>query len=89
MKARVRAWEVEDHCVPAIWTRREEADGSTTYDGIYTVTMKFDIIGNDQSVRDFVSGVKVGQPIKSLNFGEIKPKGRRQAVKGRMYVFNE
>ncbi len=89
MKAKITGWEVHDHGVPALWTRREYPDGSVGYDGIYTVTMKFDVIGNADAAEQFLNGVKVGQAIKSINLGEIKPKGRRQAVKGRMYVFNE
>lgn len=89
MKAVVTAWEVKDTGVPALWTRQEHTDGSITYEGISEVTMKFTVVGNIGAAQEFLEGVRVGQPIKSLNFGDIKSKGRRPAAKGRMYVFTE
>jgi hypothetical protein len=88
MRARVTSWEAKDVC-PALWTRQEHSDGSVSYDGVYEVSMKFQVVGNVNAAKEFLNGVRVGQPIKSINLGEIKPKGRRPATKGRIYVFTE
>jgi hypothetical protein len=88
MKAKVTSWEVRDHGVPAIWTRREHRDGSITFDGIYEVSMKFDVVGNMGDVKEFLNGVKVGQQIKSMNFGGIETKGQKEnKTTARKYVF--
>lgn len=88
MKATITAWEVKD-VGPALWTGKKHADGSTSYEGISEVTMKFDVVGNVNAAEEFLNGVKVGQMIKSINLSEIKPKGRRPATRARLYVFDE
>lgn len=93
MKAKITSWEVKE-IGPAFDTRQEhyDSDGklvAATYDGVSEVTMKFQVIGNVDAAQEFLWGVRVGQPIKSINLGEIKPRGRRLKAKARMYVFDE
>ena len=93
MIARVTAWEVREGG-PAFNTRRTLYNSSgevigASYEGVSEVTMKFQVIGDIGAAQEFLNGVRVGQPIKSLSFGDIKPHGRRPEMKGRMYVFSE
>lgn len=83
MKARVTSWEVEERG-PALWARQQWNDGSASYDGITEVTMKFDVVGDINAVKEFLQGVKIGQSIKALSFGAGKSK---EKASGRQYVF--
>jgi len=81
MRTRVKGWNVKD-CGPAIWTRKENRDGSVSFDGVSEVNITFDVIGNFKDVTDFVKAMTEGDAIQGIT---IKSKSGR----GRRYVFKD
>ncbi len=90
MKALLKSWQVEQ-LGPAFSTRREEPDGSVSYEGISDVTLRFTVIGNDATefIGD-IQNMKPGAVIQSINLGAHKTVSSELGVvlrSGRKYVF--
>lgn len=90
MKAMIQGWEVQERG-PAYHTRREEPDGSISFEGVSDVTLRFTVIGNDamEFLKD-LRGMKMGTAIQEIQFGAPASELRKKLTgieNGRKYVF--
>lgn len=90
MKATIHNVEVKDLMIPALETRQEHADGSVTYQGVYDVSLRIRVVGNDGDAAEFLGDLKAGTRLQSLQIAKPASKLRKKLTgieRGRKYVF--
>jgi len=82
MKALLQDWSAKE-CGPVFSTRREESDGSVSYEALFDVSLRFTVIGNDaHDFIEYIKALKAGATITGIGVSRAGAK-----CLDRKYVF--